>query len=52
MCYKKKFDRIKAMMILASNSQMYKIGKRQEIRMYWCYQCHSYHLTSKLKLKK
>ncbi len=48
MCKKKKLDKIRAMMIV-SNSQRptQKSFNRNEIRVYFCNECNSYHTTSK-----
>ena len=45
-CKKKKFDKIKAMFILAECIKS-KNHKRREIRAYFCNECHAWHLTSK-----
>ena len=47
-CIKKKFDKIKCMLIIAnSNKQTQMNFKRKEIKYYYCYKCKAYHLTSK-----
>ena len=47
-CSKKKFDKIKAMLILAnSNKQTQMNFNRKEVRYYYCEDCNAYHLTSK-----
>lgn len=47
-CTKKRFDRIKAMLVVAEalNSTS---SSRQEKRFYWCVPCRAYHVTKKDK---
>jgi hypothetical protein len=47
-CKKKKLDKIKAMLIIANaQKQTQKNFDRKEVRTYFCYECNSYHTTSK-----
>lgn len=48
-CNKKKYDKIGAMIALASCQKSGRFGnsKRNECRLYYCDICKSYHLTSK-----
>jgi uncharacterized protein YlaI len=47
-CVKKKFDRIKALMVVANAQKpTQKNIKRKEIRVYYCTDCKAYHTTSK-----
>lgn len=48
MCNKKKLDKISAMLIVANaQKQSQKNFKRNEIRIYFCEECHVWHTTSK-----
>lgn len=46
-CSKKKLDKIKAMLIIAKNSNGNSNSNRQEKRYYYCAECKSWHTTSK-----
>ena len=48
MCNKKKYDKIGAMMALIScmrSRNRFHNWKRQERRIYYCKECHAWHLT-------
>lgn len=50
MCGKRKFDRIKAMLVIAnSQKRTQQSFNRKEKRIYYCSICNGYHTTSKLK---
>lgn len=46
-CKKKKLDKIKAMLIISNSSKENHNHNRQEIRIYWCDECKSYHTTKR-----
>jgi hypothetical protein len=47
-CKKKKFDKIKAMMVIANSQKItQKNFKRNEKSYYYCEECKIYHVTSK-----
>jgi len=47
-CNKRKFDKIKAMMIVANAQKKTQNNfNRREIRVYFCSECNAYHTTSK-----
>ena len=49
MCSKKRFDKVKAMLVVAnSQKRTQKNFKRREVRVYFCEECKAYHTTSKL----
>jgi len=51
-CNKRKFDKIKAMMIVANAQKKTQNNfNRREIRVYFCLECNAYHTTSKKLIK-
>jgi hypothetical protein len=53
MCDKKKFDKIKAMMIVAyAQKRAQKNFARRECRVYYCPKCKAWHTTSQKINKK
>jgi len=47
-CVKKKFGRIRALMVVANAQKpTQKSIKRKEVRVYFCKECKAFHTTSK-----